>query len=293
MVGKVTTAKGLRTTPWMWFMQTVSRSKIFSEKLKLELYPPFFLMRVKVLEISPCWRTIRMRLPLNTISRNPGGVMFGGYQAALGDPIAALACSRIFQGYSVWTRAMSIDFRAGGSKDLELKFHMLPEQEEIIRNELKLKGRSTPTFKYGFYLPDGTLSTLVTNTVAIRPSGYWKATTPPVNNEFLPTNQLSLLESKIRTIILNQIVSKYLSGEKLLASSFEDLLINTGNHKGEISRHDWKELFIKTGIDENHYTDFETLFDLLDDEEIGIIKVDTAVKWWKKELEHQSLEKSK
>ena len=47
-----------------------------------------------------------MKLPLNTVSRNPGGVMFGGYQAALADPIAALACSRIFPGYSCWTRAI-------------------------------------------------------------------------------------------------------------------------------------------------------------------------------------------
>ena len=38
-----------------------------------------------------CCRSMRM-------SRNPGGVMFGGYQAALADPIAALACARVFPG---------------------------------------------------------------------------------------------------------------------------------------------------------------------------------------------------
>lgn len=95
----------------MWLMQRVSASRLMSEKLKIELYPPFFLMRVKVLEISRKWRTVRMRLPLNTVSRNPGGVMFGGFQAALADPVAALACSRVFPGYSCWTRAMSIDFK--------------------------------------------------------------------------------------------------------------------------------------------------------------------------------------
>ena len=67
----------------------------------------FVPMRIKVLEISDDWRTVRIRLPLNAMSRNPGGVMFGGYQAALADPIAALACARVFPGYSVWTRAMT------------------------------------------------------------------------------------------------------------------------------------------------------------------------------------------
>jgi hypothetical protein len=46
----------------------------------LEFYPPFLAMRIKVLEVSPQWRKVRIRLPLNTISRNPGGVMFGGFQ---------------------------------------------------------------------------------------------------------------------------------------------------------------------------------------------------------------------
>ena len=105
-------------------LQYFANSKALSDARRMELYPPFFLMRIKVLEISPNWRTIRMLLPLNTISRNPGGVMFGGYQAALADPIAALACARVFPGYSHWTRAMTIDFRLGGSTDLELRFQI-------------------------------------------------------------------------------------------------------------------------------------------------------------------------
>lgn len=161
-----------RFVRWIWQHGAVS------DKRKIELYPPFFLMRVKVLEIRDEWRYVRMRLPLNSFSRNPGGVMFGGYQAALADPVAALACARVFPGYSVWTRAMTVDFQAGGSTDLELIFEFPPEQERAIAAELLEKGRATPTFEYGFYLRDGRRCTLITNTVAIRPKGYVKATTP-------------------------------------------------------------------------------------------------------------------
>ena len=59
-------------------MRRFARSRYLSDKKRLELYPPFMLMRIKVLEIDERWHQIRIRLPLNTISRNPGGVMFGG-----------------------------------------------------------------------------------------------------------------------------------------------------------------------------------------------------------------------
>jgi acyl-coenzyme A thioesterase PaaI-like protein len=160
-------------------MQYVADARFMSDARRLELYPPFFLMRVKVLEVSADWRHLRIRLPLNTFSRNPGGVMFGGYQAAVADPIAALACARIFPGYSVWTRAMCIDFERGGSTDLELRFDLPAQLEADVRRELETAGRATPTFEYGYYLGDGTRCSVVRNTVAIRPKGYRKATTPP------------------------------------------------------------------------------------------------------------------
>src|SRR3954469_23640295 len=124
------------------FMSFMTRNRILPDAKLLELYPPFVPMRIKVLEIAHGWRSVRIRLPLNAMSRNPGGVMFGGYQAALADPIAALACARIFPGYSVWTRAMAISFDHGGNSDLEMSFSLTPEQESGIRIELEREGRS-------------------------------------------------------------------------------------------------------------------------------------------------------
>jgi acyl-coenzyme A thioesterase PaaI-like protein len=165
------------------FMRFMSRSGILSDARLLELYPPFVPMRIKVLELAPGWRTVRIRLPLNARSRNPGGVMFGGWQAALADPIAALACARVFPGYSVWTRSMKISFDHGGNSDLELRFVLTPSQEEAIRLELERDGRSTPTFEYAYVREDTVRCTVVHNTVAIRPKGYRRATSPPASPE--------------------------------------------------------------------------------------------------------------
>ncbi len=165
------------------FMRFISRSGWLSDARLLELYPPFVPMRIEVMEIGDGWRIVRIKLPLNARSRNPGGVMFGGYQAALADPIAAIACARVFKGYSVWTRAMNISFEHGGNSDLEMRFSLTPDKEHEIRMELERAGRATPTFEYGFFRSDGVRCTVVRNTVAIRPRGYERATTPPASPE--------------------------------------------------------------------------------------------------------------
>jgi acyl-coenzyme A thioesterase PaaI-like protein len=165
------------------FMQFMSRARILTDARLLEMYPPFVPMRIKVLEIADGWRNVRIRLPLNALSRNPGGVMFGGWQAALADPIAALACARVFPGFSVWTRAMSISFDHGGNSDLEMRFCLTPKQEAAIRIELDRDGRSTPTFEYAYVRADGVCCTIIRNTVAIRPRGYKRASTPPASPE--------------------------------------------------------------------------------------------------------------
>ena len=149
-------------------------TRLISDRKRIESFPAFWLMRIKVLELDPDWRHIRIRLPHSWIATNIGGSLFGGFQACLADPIAAMACMKIFPGYAIWTRSLSLDFREQGLSDLELRFEIAPETEQKIREELARKGRSTPLFEYAYYQTDGSLCTLVRTTVAIRPAGYKK-----------------------------------------------------------------------------------------------------------------------
>ncbi|BBL69511.1 PaaI family thioesterase [Methylogaea oryzae] len=145
-----------------------------SDRRKLEWFPPFWLMRIKVLEVSDGWRTVRVRLPQTWISRNAGGGLFGGFQAALADPVAPMACMHLFPGYAVWTRHLALDFQHEAGTDLELRFQVTEGQEADIRAELQHRGRASPVFHYAYYNGEGRLCTAVETKVAIRPQGYRK-----------------------------------------------------------------------------------------------------------------------
>ena len=131
-------------------------------------------MGIKVIELAADWEHVRLRLPLTAFSRNLGGSMFGGYQAAVADPIAAIACAKQFPGYAVWTRSLYLDFEHPGDTHLELRFEFDAEIRTKIQSDLDSKGRSTPEFEYGLYRTDGARCTRVHCRVAIRPRGYRK-----------------------------------------------------------------------------------------------------------------------
>ena len=150
----------------------VSRTGALTPARRLELYPPFRAMRIRVIEIADDWSSATILLPLNRHNRNPGGGMFGGAMASLADPVPALMSARLFPGHSVWTRSMSIDFRREGRTDLTLRIAINREQLETIGAELKSRKRATPEFEYAYFDADGHLCAQVINRVAIRPAGY-------------------------------------------------------------------------------------------------------------------------
>lgn len=135
---------------------------------KLEAFPPFKNMAIQVLDLTPDWRAVRILLPLNEQNQNPGGTMFGGAIAALADPIAALACSKRFPEYEIWTKSLALEFVRPGRSDLQLLFEFPTSAMEQITAALQERGATNHTFYYGLYLDDGSLCCRVTCVVAIR-----------------------------------------------------------------------------------------------------------------------------
>ncbi len=150
------------------FSRWLRRATFLSARRRIEWFPPFKLMGVKVVTLEDDWQRVVFRLPLTAFSRNMGGSMFGGYQAAIADPIAPIACAKQFPGYTVWTRALTLEFDFPGTSALELRFAFDEQIKSRIREDLARSGRSTPLFEYGLYREDGVRCTRVQCKVAIR-----------------------------------------------------------------------------------------------------------------------------
>jgi len=129
-------------------------------------------MRVKVISLPDDWHEVRFKLPLNWVSANAAGNVFGGYQASLADPIAAIGCLHLFPGYRVATKKLEIEFLRVGNSDLTLRFDFSEDMRNLIRHELDTRQRSTPCFEMTYVREDGQVCTRIRNTVAIRPKGY-------------------------------------------------------------------------------------------------------------------------
>lgn len=150
----------------------LSKLRFLSEASRFAWYPPFWMMRLKVVDLADDWSHVRIKLPLTWISANAAGNMFGGFQANLADPIPAIACVVKFPGYRVATKKLELDFLRVGNSDLTLHFDFSSEQVASIQQELDEYGRATPCFEMSYMREDGEICTTIKNTIAIRPRGY-------------------------------------------------------------------------------------------------------------------------
>lgn len=153
-------------------LKLLGRMKFLSEARRLEWYPPFWMMRIRVLELDDSWSHARILLPLTWVSANMGGNIFGGFQANLADPIPAIACVKRFPGYRIVTKKLEIDFIRVGNSDLTLRFDFSDAMEAEIRRELEEHGRANPCFEMSYVREDGEVCSVIRNTIAIRPRGY-------------------------------------------------------------------------------------------------------------------------
>ena len=153
-------------------VHVLSKLGFLSESRRFSWYPPFWLMRPKILEHNAHWTHVRIKLPLTWASKNAAGYMFGGYQANLADPVPAIACVKLFPGYRVATKHLALDFLRVGNSDLILHFDVSEAQITGIQQELAKHQRATPCFEMYYKRADGKVCTLIRNTIAIRPVGY-------------------------------------------------------------------------------------------------------------------------
>lgn len=101
----------------------------------MNLWPPFLASGVRVREIAPDYRHVRVELRMHWWNRNYVGVHFGGSLFAMTDPFFMLMyMHNLGQDYIVWDRAAEIVFVRPGRGRVWAEFKL--EEADIEKARL-------------------------------------------------------------------------------------------------------------------------------------------------------------
>lgn len=145
-------------------------------KFLLNLWPPLIGAGIRILEASPDFRYIRVRLRQYPLNRNAFGTHFGGSIFAMTDPFYALLLSRhLGSDYVVWDKAAEIEYIAPGRGDLFAEFAVDDTVIESIKAEVADGAKHLRWFEVPVRNRDGELIAAVRRQLYVRmrqpPSG--------------------------------------------------------------------------------------------------------------------------
>ena len=103
-------------------------------RLGLNLYPPYLGAGIRVREISPDFRRVRVRMGLGWYNRNYVRTQFGGSLYSMTDPFFMLMLMQLLgRDYIVWDKAAEIEFVKPGKGTLHAEFRLDERVLEEIR----------------------------------------------------------------------------------------------------------------------------------------------------------------
>ena len=112
------------------------RSPTFVMKLFFNLYPPYWGAGIKVENISPDYKYLKVSLKLRFYNRNYVGTQFGGSMYSMTDPhFMFLIMNNLGSEYLVWDKAASIEFLKPGKTHVFAEFRIDDALIDLIKNK--------------------------------------------------------------------------------------------------------------------------------------------------------------
>ena len=113
----------------------------------INFYPPFLGMGIRVAQVAPDFRTIRVESELTWRNLNAVGTHFGGTLYAMCDPFFMLILMQALgEEYIVWDKAATIQFLRPGRGKVTATFHVPQETIDQLRARASAGEKIEPTF---------------------------------------------------------------------------------------------------------------------------------------------------
>ena len=133
------------------------------------LWPPFRGMGIRVAEIAPDYRKVRVQLKTKLLNRNFVGTHFGGSMFAMADPWFMIMMMHILgREYVVWDKAGSVRFIKPGRGTLEARFEVTQEMVDDVVRQTAGGEKYEPTYAVDLKNGDGETVARVEKTLHIR-----------------------------------------------------------------------------------------------------------------------------
>ncbi len=115
-------------------------------KLLLNHYPPFWFQRIKVTDVDPDYRWLKVRMKKSLLTRNLNGSAFGGSIYAAADPWFPIlywqALARKEFALECWLKSAYADYKKPGRSDLHLHFQISDDDLDHAIDHLQRFGRA-------------------------------------------------------------------------------------------------------------------------------------------------------
>ena len=138
-------------------------------RFMMNLWPCYRGTGGRVTHISPDWKELRIRIPLNLQTRNYVGSIFGGSLYGAVDPPYMLMLIRLLgPAYVVWDKAATIRFLKPGRTALFATFRVDDAELAEIRRRLETEPKIDRTYRVALADADGTVHAEVDKIIQIR-----------------------------------------------------------------------------------------------------------------------------
>lgn len=135
----------------------------------MNLWPPFRGAGIRVREISPDWRSVRVELIAKRLNRNYVGVHFGGSLFSMADPFLMLMYIKALgPEYVVWDHSASIRFVRPGKGTVRAEFRLDESMLEEVRRATEKGDRYLKTHSVAVLDEDGETVARIERTVYFR-----------------------------------------------------------------------------------------------------------------------------
>jgi acyl-coenzyme A thioesterase PaaI-like protein len=138
-------------------------------RLLFNTYPPYLMTGIRVVEVSPDWRRVIVRMGLHWYNRNYFGTQFGGSLYAMTDPFYAIMLVRnLGLGHIVWDRAARIEFLRPGRGAVWARFELTQQMIDEARDATEGGEKYHPEWPIEIRDDSGELVARVVKTLYVR-----------------------------------------------------------------------------------------------------------------------------